>query len=160
MIKISTGYKKLNFELSYGRRIKKTHFQLGEYELLSSIFTDCAAENRSATLVEIADELGDPPFNQFIAFSVLPSASSYFGSLGGTVLLHETNRRHADCSFPRLLIHFLQDFAHKNKGRCMSIRRLAKLDSAIHRLSFLVLFSPFCSVLRLSVYASSRTSNS
>jgi len=36
MIKKSTGYKKLNLELSYGRRIKKTHFQLGEDELLSS----------------------------------------------------------------------------------------------------------------------------
>ncbi|KAG5629904.1 hypothetical protein H5410_001621 [Solanum commersonii] len=32
----STGYKKLNLELSYGRRIKMTHFQLGEDELLSS----------------------------------------------------------------------------------------------------------------------------
>ena len=36
MIKKSTGYKKLNLGLSYGRRIKKTHFQLGEGELLSS----------------------------------------------------------------------------------------------------------------------------
>ena len=36
MIMKSTGYKKLNPELSYGRRIKKTHFQLGEDELLSS----------------------------------------------------------------------------------------------------------------------------
>ncbi|KAG5571012.1 hypothetical protein H5410_060778, partial [Solanum commersonii] len=31
----STGYKKLNLELSYGR-IKKTHFQFREDELLSS----------------------------------------------------------------------------------------------------------------------------
>ncbi|KAG5585972.1 hypothetical protein H5410_046406 [Solanum commersonii] len=46
----------------------------------------------SATLVEIADELSNPPFNQLIAFSVLPSASSYAGSLGGTVLLCKTNR--------------------------------------------------------------------
>uniref|UniRef100_M1D7Y4 Uncharacterized protein n=1 Tax=Solanum tuberosum TaxID=4113 RepID=M1D7Y4_SOLTU len=111
----------------------------------------CVAEDRSAKLVEIADELGNPPFNQLIAFSVLPSASSYSGSLGVTVLLRGTNRRLADCSFPRLSIHFLQGFAYWNKGRCMSIRQLAKLDSAIRRLSFLVLFSPFCSVLRLSV---------
>ncbi|KAG5615515.1 hypothetical protein H5410_015339 [Solanum commersonii] len=36
----------------------------------------------------------------------------------------------------------------------MSTQYLAKLDSAIHRHSFLVLFSPFCSVLHLSVHAS------
>ncbi|KAG5595135.1 hypothetical protein H5410_036367, partial [Solanum commersonii] len=93
----------------------------------------CATEDRSAALAEIADELGNLPFSQLIAFSVLPLASSYFGSLGG--------------------------FAYWNKGQCMSIQRLVKLDSVIRRLSFLVLFSLFCSVLRLSVHASSKTSN-
>uniref|UniRef100_M1DQX9 Uncharacterized protein n=1 Tax=Solanum tuberosum TaxID=4113 RepID=M1DQX9_SOLTU len=93
---------------------------------------NCAAEDPSAILVEIVDELGDPPFNQLIAFSVLPSASSYSRSLGGTVLLRETNRRLVDYSFPRLSIHFLQGFAYRNKVRCMSIRRLTKLDLAIH----------------------------
>uniref|UniRef100_M1DWB1 Uncharacterized protein n=1 Tax=Solanum tuberosum TaxID=4113 RepID=M1DWB1_SOLTU len=132
----------------------KTH--LNFYD---SPFRDYAAEDYSATLVEITDELGDSPFNQLISFSVLPSASSYSGSLGRTVLFHSTNRRLADGSFPRLLIYFLQGFAYWNKGRCMSIRRLAKLDSAIRRLSFLVLFSLFCFVLRLSVHASSKTSN-
>uniref|UniRef100_M1DDU6 Uncharacterized protein n=1 Tax=Solanum tuberosum TaxID=4113 RepID=M1DDU6_SOLTU len=52
----------------------------------------CAAEDCSATLVEIADELGDPPFGQLIAISFLPLASSHFGSLGGTVPLRGTNR--------------------------------------------------------------------
>uniref|UniRef100_M1DF46 Uncharacterized protein n=1 Tax=Solanum tuberosum TaxID=4113 RepID=M1DF46_SOLTU len=116
MIMKSTGYKKLNLELSYGRRIKKTHFQLEEDELLSS---NCAAEDCSATLVEIAHELGDPPFNQLIVFSVLPSASSYSGSLGGTVLLCGTNQRLADCSFPRILIHFLKaSRTGTNGGAC------------------------------------------
>uniref|UniRef100_M1DYE7 Uncharacterized protein n=1 Tax=Solanum tuberosum TaxID=4113 RepID=M1DYE7_SOLTU len=73
---------------------------------------DCAAEDRSATLVEIADELGDPPFHQLIAFSVLPSTSSYSGSLGSAVLLRGTNRRLANCSFPHLLIHLLQGFTY------------------------------------------------
>ena len=36
MIMKSTGYKKLNLDLSYRRRIRKTHFQLGKDELLSS----------------------------------------------------------------------------------------------------------------------------
>uniref|UniRef100_M1E0S3 Uncharacterized protein n=1 Tax=Solanum tuberosum TaxID=4113 RepID=M1E0S3_SOLTU len=53
---------------------------------------DCAAEVCSATLVEIADELGDPPSGQLIAFSVLPLASLHYGSLSGIVLLRETNR--------------------------------------------------------------------
>ncbi|KAG5600073.1 hypothetical protein H5410_031443, partial [Solanum commersonii] len=97
----------------------------------------CSAEERSVILVEIADKLDDPPFNQLISFSILPSTSSYSGSLGGTVLLRRTNRRLADCSFSRLLIHFLQGFAYWNKGRCMSIRPLTKLDSTIHRFSFL-----------------------
>ncbi len=38
MIVKSNGYKKLNLNLSKGRRIEKTHFQLGEDELLSSSF--------------------------------------------------------------------------------------------------------------------------
>ena len=36
MIEKLNGYKKLNLDLSKGRRIEKTHFQLGEDELLSS----------------------------------------------------------------------------------------------------------------------------
>uniref|UniRef100_M1BYY5 Uncharacterized protein n=1 Tax=Solanum tuberosum TaxID=4113 RepID=M1BYY5_SOLTU len=79
-------------------------------------FTNCAAEDYSTTLVEIADELGDPPLGQLIAFSVLHLASSHSGSLGGTVLLRGTDRRLADCSFPRLLIHFLQAFTYWNEG--------------------------------------------
>uniref|UniRef100_M1DKZ8 Integrase core domain containing protein n=1 Tax=Solanum tuberosum TaxID=4113 RepID=M1DKZ8_SOLTU len=70
----------------------------------------------SVTLVGFADELGDLPFGQLIVFSILPLASSHSGSLGGTVLLHGTDRRLADCSFPRLLIHFLQGFAYWNDG--------------------------------------------
>uniref|UniRef100_M1D9R0 Uncharacterized protein n=1 Tax=Solanum tuberosum TaxID=4113 RepID=M1D9R0_SOLTU len=108
----------------------------------------------SATLVEITNELCDPHFGQLIAFSVLPLASSHSGSMGGIVLLRGTDWRLADCSFPRLLIHFLQ-----REGRFMSSRRLAKLNSAIRRIPFLVLFSPICSVLRLSVYAFTETSN-
>uniref|UniRef100_M1D9C0 Uncharacterized protein n=1 Tax=Solanum tuberosum TaxID=4113 RepID=M1D9C0_SOLTU len=65
--------------------------------------------------------------------SVLPLASSHYGSLGGTVLLRGTNRRLAVCFFPRLLIHFLQGFAYWNEGRFMSFRRLAKLNSTIRR---------------------------
>uniref|UniRef100_M1DMV5 Uncharacterized protein n=1 Tax=Solanum tuberosum TaxID=4113 RepID=M1DMV5_SOLTU len=83
---------------------------------------DYAAEDCSATLIEIADELGDPPFGQVIAFSVLPLASSHSGSLGGTVLLRGTDRRLAVLLFPRLLIHFLQGFAYWNEGRFMSFR--------------------------------------
>ncbi|KAG5590167.1 hypothetical protein H5410_040681 [Solanum commersonii] len=95
----------------------KTHGWVALYLPLQNLYItpqplDCAAEDCSVTLVEIADELDDPPFGQLIAFSVLPFASSHFGSLGGTVLLCETNRRPADCSFPRLLIHFLQGFAY------------------------------------------------
>ncbi|WMV13817.1 hypothetical protein MTR67_007202 [Solanum verrucosum] len=81
-----------------------------------------AAEDCSATLVKIADELGDPPFGQLISFSVLPLASVHFESLGGTVLLREIDRRPVNCSFPRLLIHFLQGFAYWNEGWLMSFR--------------------------------------
>uniref|UniRef100_M1DBB0 Uncharacterized protein n=1 Tax=Solanum tuberosum TaxID=4113 RepID=M1DBB0_SOLTU len=109
---------------------------------------NCAAEDCLETLVEIADELGDPPFGQLIAFSVLPLASSYSGSLGGRVLLCGTDRLPADCFFPRLLIHFLQGFMYWNEGPLMSFRRLTKLNSTIRRIPFLVLFSPICSVLR------------
>ncbi|KAG5606317.1 hypothetical protein H5410_027809 [Solanum commersonii] len=119
----------------------------------------CVAEDCSATLVEIANELGDPPFGQLIAFNVLPLASSHSGSLGSSVLLRKTDRRLAECFFPRLLIHFLQGFAYLNEGRFMSFQRLAKLNSTICRIPFLVLFNPICSFLRLSVHASTKTSN-
>ena len=36
MILKSNGYKELNLDLSKGRRMEKTHFQLGEYEILLS----------------------------------------------------------------------------------------------------------------------------
>uniref|UniRef100_M1DNY4 Uncharacterized protein n=1 Tax=Solanum tuberosum TaxID=4113 RepID=M1DNY4_SOLTU len=124
-----------------------------------SLEIDCAAEDCLEILVEIADELGDPPLVQLIAFSVLPLASSHSRSLGSIVRLHETDRRLADYSFPRLLIYFLQGFAYWNEGRFMSFRRLAKLNSAIRRIPFPVLFSPICSVLCLSVHASTKTSN-
>uniref|UniRef100_M1DIU5 Uncharacterized protein n=1 Tax=Solanum tuberosum TaxID=4113 RepID=M1DIU5_SOLTU len=120
---------------------------------------NCSTEDCSETLVEIADKLGDPPFGQLIAFSVLPLASSHSGSLGGTVLLRGTNRRLADCSFPHLLIHFLQGFAYWNEGQFMSFRRLAKLNSTIRRIPFLVLFNPIFSVLSLSVHASTKNLN-
>ncbi|KAG5615914.1 hypothetical protein H5410_015738 [Solanum commersonii] len=57
----------------------------------------CAAKDRSTTLIEITDELGDPPFNQLIAFSILPSASSYFGSLGSTA--SRTGTKGGACQF-------------------------------------------------------------
>uniref|UniRef100_M1DB99 Uncharacterized protein n=1 Tax=Solanum tuberosum TaxID=4113 RepID=M1DB99_SOLTU len=120
---------------------------------------DCAAEDCSATLVEIADELGDPPFGQLIAFGVLPLAFSHSGSLEGTSLLCGTYWRLADCSFPHIWIHFLQGFAYWNEGQFMSFQRLAKLNMATRKIPFLVLFSPICSVLRLSVHASTKTSN-
>uniref|UniRef100_M1D8P3 Uncharacterized protein n=1 Tax=Solanum tuberosum TaxID=4113 RepID=M1D8P3_SOLTU len=131
-------------------------YYLFTYDDAHVVEWNCAAEDCSGRLVEIADELGDPPFGQLIAFSVLPLSSSHSGSLGGTVLFRELI---ADCSFSRLLIRFLQSFAYWNEGRFMSFRRIAKLNSAIRRIPFLVLFSPICSVLRLSVYASTKTSN-
>ncbi|KAG5576893.1 hypothetical protein H5410_057027, partial [Solanum commersonii] len=126
------------FKLNHNHQ---THFQLREEELLSSGLYKtlskleknilakvyCAAEDCSATLVEIADELGDSPFGQLIAFSVLPLASSHSRSLGG--------------------------FAYWNEGRFMSFRRLTKLNSTICKISFLVLFNPICSILRLSCLA-------
>jgi len=36
MILKSNGYKKLNLDLRKGRRMEKTHFQLGEDEILLS----------------------------------------------------------------------------------------------------------------------------
>ncbi|KAG5611716.1 hypothetical protein H5410_022997 [Solanum commersonii] len=55
--------------------------------------------DHSTSLVEIADQLGDPSFGSFITVLLYHSASSCFGSLGDIVLLCETAWRHADCSF-------------------------------------------------------------
>ncbi|KAG5629905.1 hypothetical protein H5410_001622 [Solanum commersonii] len=88
------------------------------------MFFDCTAEDCSATLVEIANELGNLLFNQLITFSVLPSTFSYSGSLG--------------------------DLAYWKKEQCISIQGLAKFDLAIRKPPTLVLFSPFCSKLKFS----------
>uniref|UniRef100_M1D8X2 Uncharacterized protein n=1 Tax=Solanum tuberosum TaxID=4113 RepID=M1D8X2_SOLTU len=142
-----------------GGDIRRTAESFSELNLTRQSTQHCAAKDCSTTLVEIADELGDPPFSQLIAFSVLPLASSHYGSLSGKVLLRGTNRRLADCSFPHLLIHFLQGFAYWNEWRFMSFWQLTKLNSAIRRIPFLVLFSPIFFVLRLSVHASAKTLN-
>uniref|UniRef100_M1DCQ6 Uncharacterized protein n=1 Tax=Solanum tuberosum TaxID=4113 RepID=M1DCQ6_SOLTU len=115
---------------------------LAERVVLANIIGDppTGLVDCSATLLEIAEELVDPLFGQLITFSVLPLASSHFGSLCGIVLLRKTNRRLTDCFFPRLLIHFLQGFPYWNVGRFFSFWRLANLNSAIRRIPFLVLF--------------------
>uniref|UniRef100_M1DN06 Uncharacterized protein n=1 Tax=Solanum tuberosum TaxID=4113 RepID=M1DN06_SOLTU len=134
-----TGYTPLTSPLLRVRvRTRSSRLQFRSVRMMNY----CAAEVYSTTFVEIADKLGDPPFGQLITFSELPLASLHSGSLGGTVLFRGTDRRAADYSFSRLLIHFLQGFAYWNEGRLMSFRRLAKLNSAIRRIPFLVLFSP------------------
>ncbi|KAG5616316.1 hypothetical protein H5410_016140 [Solanum commersonii] len=146
-------------EKGYGTRAHPLGLNLMSTHSLDHQSSDCAAEDCLAILVEITDELGDPHFGQLIAFSVLPLASSHSGSLGGIVLLRETDRRPTDYSFSRILIHFLQGFAYWNEWWLMLFRLLAKLNLVIRRIPFLVLFSPICSVLRLSVHASTKTSN-
>ncbi|KAG5575811.1 hypothetical protein H5410_055945, partial [Solanum commersonii] len=66
----------------------------------------CAATDHSASLVKIADQLGDPPF-----------ASSCFGSLGDIVKLRGTARRYADCPFHCQFDPFFYGSAHWNKRR-------------------------------------------
>ncbi|KAG5585796.1 hypothetical protein H5410_046230 [Solanum commersonii] len=62
MILKSNGYNKLNLDLSKGRRMEKTHFQLREDELLLySISKNSVVADRSTRLVGIADRLGDSP---------------------------------------------------------------------------------------------------
>ncbi|KAG5610222.1 hypothetical protein H5410_021503 [Solanum commersonii] len=144
---------------THGKVNRKDHFQLGEEELVSSSLhkilskherkilaricskvknnnnnmshSYCAAEDCSATLVEIADELGDLPFGQLIAFSVLPLASSHSGSLGATVLFSGTNQL-------RVL--------ELRAAHVVLVTRQVKLT--IRKIPFLVLSSPICFVLR------------
>ncbi|KAG5585784.1 hypothetical protein H5410_046218 [Solanum commersonii] len=107
--------------------IKKTHFQLMEDELLSSSLHKTLSKRERkdflTTLVDIANELGNLPFNQLIALSVLPSASSYSGSLGNIASRIGSKggackfgnspswtRRSAvfySCSFQPFLLHFV-----------------------------------------------------
>ncbi|KAG5606382.1 hypothetical protein H5410_027874 [Solanum commersonii] len=80
-------------------------------------------------------------------------------SLGDIVLLHEIIRPNADCSF-----HHLFDPAPS--GLRVLEQRTECVPSANHqvglampRLQLLRSFQPFCSFLRLSVHASTKTSN-
>ncbi|KAG5610030.1 hypothetical protein H5410_021311 [Solanum commersonii] len=48
------------------------------------------------------NDFGDSPFICLNAISCFPSAPSWFGPLGGIVLLRKTIWRSTDCSFHRL----------------------------------------------------------
>ena len=119
----------------------------------------CSICVHSARLVAIAKWLGESPFFWFIAFCALPSACLCSGPLGGIALLGETVRRSADCSFHRLFdpspsgLRVLEQRAEcvpsANRQVCLAMLRLQLLRS----------FQPFCSFLRLSVHASTKTSN-
>uniref|UniRef100_M1DD12 Zinc knuckle family protein n=1 Tax=Solanum tuberosum TaxID=4113 RepID=M1DD12_SOLTU len=86
-------------------------------------------------------------------------ASSRSGPLGGIVLLCKTIRRRANCSFHRLFyplpsgLRILEQRAESvlsaNRQRFLAMLMLQLLRS----------FQPLCSFLRLSVHASTKTSN-
>ncbi|KAG5571499.1 hypothetical protein H5410_061265 [Solanum commersonii] len=93
------------------------------------------------------------------AFNRKFSRSSHYGPLGGIVLHHETIRRSANCSFhchfdplpSRLCIleQRVEFVLSANRQRCLVMLKLQLLR----------FFQPFSSFLRLSVHASTKTSN-
>uniref|UniRef100_M1DPQ3 Uncharacterized protein n=1 Tax=Solanum tuberosum TaxID=4113 RepID=M1DPQ3_SOLTU len=69
--------------------------------------------DHSASLVEITDQLSDPPLVGFITLLLYPSTSSCFGSLGDIVLLDDM----LNAPFHRRFDPFVQGLAHWNKRR-------------------------------------------
>ncbi|KAG5590972.1 hypothetical protein H5410_041486 [Solanum commersonii] len=101
--------------------------------------SDCAEEDHSATLAEF---IADPPFNHSCARLILPWHPP-------------THRLLLFSSFdplPSRLRVLEQRVVHVNSAT----RQVGLGDSHTFISCF---FSPFCSILRLSVHASSKTSN-
>uniref|UniRef100_M1DZ23 Uncharacterized protein n=2 Tax=Solanum TaxID=4107 RepID=M1DZ23_SOLTU len=134
-----------------------------------------SALNQTATRIVLADLVDDPRAGLVACFHTLfhsllllqpvqvthhySTASSHSGPLGGIVLLRGIIRQSADCSFHRLFyplpsgLRILEQRPESvlsaNRQRCLAMLRLQLLRS----------FQPFCSFLRLSVHASTKTSN-
>ncbi|KAG5595519.1 hypothetical protein H5410_036751 [Solanum commersonii] len=146
-------YKKLNLDLSKGRRMEKTHFQLGEdgIHLSSSLPKTLSKLERKISkkyysILEIKIKTSE----NSAGGSFDEVTSSHSGKLGGIVLHRGTIWRSADCSFYRLFdplpsgIHILEQrvesFLLMNRQRFLAMLMLQLLRS----------FQPFCSFLRLS----------
>uniref|UniRef100_M1E0B1 Uncharacterized protein n=1 Tax=Solanum tuberosum TaxID=4113 RepID=M1E0B1_SOLTU len=88
-----------------------------------------------------------------------PSVSLCSVSLGDIVLLRETIRRNADCSFHRLFYLAPSRLsALEQRAECVPSANF-QACLAMLRLQLLRSFQPFCSILPLSVHASTKTSN-
>ncbi|KAG5610010.1 hypothetical protein H5410_021291 [Solanum commersonii] len=59
----------------------------------------CVAADHLTLLVEIADQLGDPPFDRFHRRLALSFSIVVFRLLGDIVALRGTARQYIDCSF-------------------------------------------------------------
>ncbi|WMV46676.1 hypothetical protein MTR67_040061 [Solanum verrucosum] len=80
-------------------------------------------------------------------------------SLGDIVLLCETIQRSTDCSFHRLFYPALSGLrVLEQRAECVPLAN-HQVFLAMLRLQLLRSFQPFYSFLRLSVYASTKTSN-
>ncbi|KAG5576950.1 hypothetical protein H5410_057084 [Solanum commersonii] len=94
-----------------------------------------------------------------IVVSCLPSTSSHSGPLGGIVLLRGSIQQSTDYSFHHLFYPFPSELRIlEQRAECVpSANRQVCL--AMPRLQLLRSFQPFCSFLRLSVHASTKTLN-
>ncbi|KAG5585237.1 hypothetical protein H5410_045671 [Solanum commersonii] len=138
MILKSNGYKELNLDLRKGRRMDKTHFQLGEDEILLSSGLPKTLSKferkypKKYYSITSENSVGRS-FGEFVAVLHYPSAWSCFVSLGELVLLHRIIQRNADYFFHR-------PFYPAPSKLCVLEQR--------------------ATFLRLSVHVSTKTSNS
>ncbi|KAG5571880.1 hypothetical protein H5410_061646, partial [Solanum commersonii] len=133
-----------------GRRMEKTHFQLGEDEILlsSSLVKKslsklerkypkkvpfyCENYNNNSTLLKLMKSLSRPsnnsttrPSSVSSPFRACPQHLHVLDHWTVIVLLLETIQRSADCSFHHLFLSFFFR-EYWNKGRSASLRRIAK----------------------------------
>ncbi|KAG5631549.1 hypothetical protein H5410_003266, partial [Solanum commersonii] len=105
-----------------------------EYVYFPKIY---AAVDHSMSLVEIAEQLGDPPFGRFHRRHALSFSIVVFGSLGNILQLRGTSRRYHTGA----------------KGEGKTLLAIRRMGSAILRSLFLCSFSCLYSFLLNNVHA-------
>ncbi|KAG5576612.1 hypothetical protein H5410_056746 [Solanum commersonii] len=132
-----TGAHPLGLNLIKGRRMEKTHFQLGEDEILlsSSVRKTLCKHGRKYPKKTSENSVGRS-FDK-------PSALSCSVSLRDLVLLRGIIRQNADFSFHRL-------FDPTPSRLCVLEQMVECVPLVMRMLQLLRSFQPFCSFLRLS----------
>ncbi|KAG5630027.1 hypothetical protein H5410_001744 [Solanum commersonii] len=159
----SNGYKKLNLNISKGRRMEKTHFQFGEDELLFSQVSQNPFPNLKENMKAKCWQIARRGYSRTPNDSAIhPSSSSspFLFCLQHLCVLDlwavyfcfaELISEVLTAFFIAFFILLLQGFAYWNKECSTSLRRITKHAWQCSGFSFFVLFIPFTQITHAKI---------